>query len=431
MIYVDPIVYEIGLFFSCLIFLFVFSHLAHISKNYFLGITLILLVVLDSLLPNYGYFINIAVLFLLFQWHNKDKLLLINSILLSSLIKLISETLANPIIILFDNQNISTKTVWGSILFIIVNLLVQLAISITLIYLYEKFNIEENWNIAKSALFGLLIGYLFIVIFLFMRIIQHYQAYSDLISSIMLFILIQCIFIVIIFLKGNQTQRQTYTRELTKEQLKNLKMYTDQLEHDQIKLRGFERNYKGTIAGLKEIAKNGDFQQMQTSLGTLEDYSNSYFDNISMQLFKDLNNVQNPYLKSLLISKLTLIHQNQIECHFECRDVVSDGFINIFDLVRLLGISIDNAIEATKKQTNGEIQIAIIEETAQLSFVINNTTSNQADVTEMMQEGFTTKKHHSGLGLVNVQDIKRKYPNLFVQYRKNNQWFNLSIVITK
>ncbi|WP_259599918.1 hypothetical protein, partial [Clostridium botulinum] len=286
-------------------------------------------------MPNYGYFINIAVLFLLFQWHNKDKLLLINSILLSSLIKLISETLANPIIILFDNQNISTKTVWGSILFIIVNLLVQLAISITLIYLYEKFNIEENWNIAKSALFGLLIGYLFIVIFLFMRIIQHYQAYSDLISSIMLFILIQCIFIVIIFLKGNQTQRQTHTRELTKKQLKNLKMYTHQLEHDQIKLRGFERNYKGTIAGLKEIAKTGDFQQMQTSLGTLEDYSNSYFDNISMQLFKDLNNVQNPYLKSLLISKLTLIHQNQIECHFECRDVVSDGFINIFDLVRL------------------------------------------------------------------------------------------------
>ncbi|MCS6109301.1 hypothetical protein DWV12_18635, partial [Clostridium botulinum] len=220
-------------------------------------------------------------------------------------------------------------------MFIIVNLLVQLAISITLIYLYEKFNIEENWNIAKSALFGLLIGYLFIVIFLFMRIIQHYQAYSDLISSIMLFILIQCIFIVIIFLKGNQTQRQTHTRELTKKQLKNLKMYTHQLEHDQIKLRGFERNYKGTIAGLKEIAKTGDFQQMQTSLGTLEDYSNSYFDNISMQLFKDLNNVQNPYLKSLLISKLTLIHQNQIECHFECRDVVSDGFINIFDLVRL------------------------------------------------------------------------------------------------
>lgn len=431
MIYIEPIVYGIGQVFSCLIFFYIFSRLSHIHSKYLAGIALIFLIIVDTVFPNYDYFINALILYILFQWHNKNKLLLINSILLSSLIKLLAETLANPVIILFDSQHLSTHNLFGSILFVTINLLIQLFISVLFIYTYEHFEIEENWNIAKSALFGLLIGYLFIVIFFFMRIIQHYQAYSDLISSIMLFILIQCIFIVIIFLKGNQTQRETYTRELTKEQLKNLKMYTDQLEHDQIKLRGFERNYKGTIAGLREVAKSGDFQQMQTSLGALEDYSNNYFDNISMQLFKNLNNVENPYLKSLLISKLTLIHQNNIVCHFECRDTVKDALINIFDLVRLLGISIDNAIEATKNQAHGEIQIAIIEEKAQLSFIINNTTTEQTDVNEMMQEGFTTKQHHSGLGLVNVQDIKRKYPNLFVQYRKNNQWFNLNIVIIK
>jgi len=208
-------------------------------------------------------------------------------------------------------------------------------------------------------------------------------------------------------------------------------MYTDQLEHDQIKLRGFERNYKNTISDLKIIAQKGDYQKMDDSLGILEDYSDSYFDNISMQLFKDLNNVQNPYLKSLLISKLTLIHQNNIVCHFECRYVVDDALINIFDLVRLLGISFDNAIEATKDQPASEIQAAIIQEKQQLSFVINNTVKSETSVSEMMQDGFTTKQHHSGFGLVNVQDIKKKYPNLFVQYRKNGQWFTLNIIIIK
>ena len=208
-------------------------------------------------------------------------------------------------------------------------------------------------------------------------------------------------------------------------------MYTAQLEHDQIKLRSFEQNYKGTIKKLRSIAQAKDYAKMKTSLGTLEDYSNSYFDNISMQLFKDLNNVVNPYLKSLLISKLTLINQNKIDCHFECRDVVNEIAINIFDLVRLLGISIDNAIEATKGQKNGQIQIALVQETTQLSIIINNTTSEKTDINEMMQEGFTTKQHHTGLGMVNVQDIKRKYPNLFVQYRKNDKWFNLNIVIIK
>lgn len=431
MIYINPTIDVIGRALSGIVFFYVFNSLYRQRKNYFFVISAISIVITAIFIPDYAYFIDAIILYLAFCWHQKSKLLLINTILLSSLIQLLGETLVNTTAFFFNSQNISTKTFWGSALFVVITLLIQIIISAIFIISYRYFNIEEDWNIAHSSLFGLLIGYLFIVIFFFMRIIQHYQAYSDLMSGIMLFILIQCFFIVIVFLKSNQTQAETYTRELMKEQLKNLKMYTDQLETDQIKLRGFERNYKSTISGLRDIAKTGDYQEMKHSLGTLEDYSNSYFDNISMQLFKDLNNVQNPYLKSLLISKLTLIHQNNITCHFECRDTVNDVLINIFDLVRLLGISIDNATEATKNQKNGEIQIAIIEEAAQLSFVINNTTAEQTDISDMMQEGFTTKQHHSGLGMVNVQDIKKKYPNLFVQYRKNNQWFNLSIVIIK
>jgi len=431
MIQLDPTVYGIGRLLSCLIFFYAFNSFYHPHQNYRLIVAFILSLITDFFIHSYAYFFIAIILYLIFQRSQKSRLLLVNTIILSSLLKLLSETLADTTIILYYSEHIDTKTLLGSISFVSITILVQLVLSIAVIYSYKYFNIEENWNIANSGLFGLLIGYLFIVIFVFMRIIHHYQAYSDLISGIMLFILIQCFFIVIIFLKGNQTQQETYTRELTKGQLKNLKMYTDQLESDQIKLRSFERNYKGTITGLRKIAKTGDYQAMKSSLGTLENYSNSYFDNISMQLFKDLNNVQNPYLKSLLISKLTLIHQNNIKCHFECRDNVNDVLINIFDLVRLLGISIDNAIEATKGQPNGEIQIAIIEEAAQLSFIINNTTAEQAAITDMLQEGFTTKQHHSGLGMVNVQDIKKKYPNLFVQYRNNDQWFNLNIVIIK
>ena len=431
MIHLDPNVFLVGRLLTWVLFYYVFKSLYRPQKIYPLIILLALSLLTDMFLTKYDYFIVAILIFIAFNRQKKINHFLINAILLSSLIRLISETFANAAIIIFYNYNISTTSPSGSGLFVFTNFLIKLLISLGFVFLYKRYNVEDNWQIEKSSLFGLLIGYLFAVIYIFMQIIQHYQAYSDLISGIMLFILIQCIFIVIIFLKGNQTQKETYTRELTKEQLKNLKMYTDQLEHDQIKLRGFERNYKKTISGLKDIAQNGDYQQMHASLGTLEDYSNSYFDNISMQLFKDLNNVQNPYLKSLFISKLTLINQNNINCRFECRDLVDDALINIFDLVRLLGISFDNAIEATKGQKNGEIQIAIIQEQQQLSFIINNTMTAATDISNMMQEGFTTKKHHSGLGLVNVQDIKKKYPNLFVQYCKNDKWFDLNIVIIK
>ncbi|KRK52796.1 signal transduction protein [Companilactobacillus kimchii DSM 13961 = JCM 10707] len=262
-----------------------------------------------------------------------------------------------------------------------------------------------------------------------MHFIQENKAYSDLTIGVFAFIIIQCVFIAVLFGKASQTQQLAYKRELTKEQLKNLKMYTDQLEKDHLHLREFEHSYKDGIATLRSVAGDGDYTAMKQALEKLEVYSNGYFDNISMQLFKDLNNVQNSYLKSLFISKLTLIHQDNIKCHFECRNVIEDIDINIFDLVRLLGISIDNAIEATKGQNGAQIQIAIVKEKQQLSFLINNTIHSETKIQTMMQEGFTTKKNHSGLGMVNVQDIKKKYPNLFVQYRKNNDWFNLNITL--
>lgn len=427
---VDPNIYILGEIFTWMIFIYVFKSLYHPQKFYPL-IILYIISVLADIFTQYDYLIVGILLFLTFYWEKRSKILLLNTILLSSLVRLISETIANFVITTFLINNISSNTIQGSALFVITAVLTQLIISLSFVFAYRRFNLSSVWNIQHSLLFSLLISYLFAVIFIFMQIIQHYQAYSDLISGIMLFILIECTFIVIIFLKSHQGQTESYTRELTKEQLKNLKMYTDQLEHDQIKLQSFEHNYKDTISSLRTIAQERNYPKMKSSLNMLETYSDSYFDNISMQLFKDLNNVKNPYLKSLLISKLTLINQNDISCHFECRDTIDNILINIFDLVRLLGISFDNAIEATKDQENGEIQVAIIEEEKQLSFIINNTTTNKTDINEMMEEGFTTKKHHSGLGLVNIQDIKKKYPNLFVQYRKNESWFNLNIVIIK
>jgi two-component system sensor histidine kinase AgrC len=356
-----------------------------------------------------------SVLFKNDSWH-----LLLNTILLISLLRLISEIVAKAMQILLPNQNI--------FIVITLNILIKLVIAVIFVFLYQRFSFKRNWQLAKSNLISYLLTYLFVVIYLFMHLIQQINA--DLLASSFLFIMLQIAFIVILFLKTNQTQRLAYRRELTKDQLHNLKLYTDQLEKDQLHLRKFERNYKNIFTSLQMLADKNDYQAINESLHQLEIYSNSYFDNISMQLFKDLGNVQNPYLKSLLISKLTLISQNKINCQFECHDVVNQVAIDVFDLVRLLGISIDNAIEATKQQENGEIQIAIVQN-GQLIFLINNTITDKVDLQTMMQSGYTTKKNHSGFGMVNIQEIQKKYPNLFIQYHQINNQFKLSIQITK
>lgn len=412
------------------IFYYVFSTLYKIPKFYLTVLLFLISLLTNILFDDYALLITSFIMYLFIPHQKNPDHFLINTILLSSLVKLLASILNNSTILTFLAKAISLRNFTGYP-FITIQILIELAVAAVFLFVYRTFDLENKLAIKDSSVLGLLLGYLYVVIFFFMKSIQYYQAYSDLISGILLFILIQCIFIVILFLREIQNQKVAYSRELTRNQLKNLKMYTDQLEKDQIKLRGFKHSYKDLIANLRTVADTGNYEAMTNSLSKLEDYSDSYFDNISMQLFKDLNNVKNPYLKSLLISKLTLISQHKTNCHFECKDVVDDVSINIFDLVRLLGISIDNAIEATNDQAHGEIQIAFVKDNQQLAILINNTTDTDNSVSDMLQEGYTTKKNHSGIGMVNIQDIKLKYPNLFVQYRKNSSWFNLSILITQ
>ena len=367
-------------------------------------------------------YLLVAIMLYIVLFKNDSWHLLLNTILLTSLLRLISEIATKAIQLLLSSQNI--------FIVITLNTLVKLVIALIFVFLYQHFNFKQTWQLAKSNLVSYLLTYLFVVIYLFMHFVQKNHANANLLASSFLFILLQIFFIVILFLKTDQTQKLAYRRELTKDQLRNLKLYSNQLEKDQLHLRKFESNYKDIFTSLHTMADDSDYQAINDSLRKLEIYSNSYFDNLSMQLFKDLGNVQNPYLKSLLISKLTLINQEKINCQFECRDVVNQVSIDIFDLVRLLGISIDNAIEATKNQTNGTIQIAIVQN-GQLTFLINNTATKKVDLKTMMQSGYTTKKNHSGFGMVNIQEIQKKYPNLFIQYHQTNDQFKLSIQITK
>ncbi|WP_164506065.1 GHKL domain-containing protein [Companilactobacillus insicii] len=200
------------------------------------------------------------------------------------------------------------------------------------------------------------------------------------------------------------------------------------MEKEQLKLRKFKHDYKNMIVSLRSFTSR--IPELDETINKFDDYSSDYFKGQFLNQYKDLRNVENSYLKSLLISKFHTISLNETKCTFECRNKINNSSINIFDLIRLLGISIDNAIESTKGQSNGEINISIVKENNQLLFLINNTSSSTESVHKLVSEGYSTKKGHSGLGLSNIQEIKKKYPdNIISKYEKSDKWFKLELII--
>ncbi|WP_125588269.1 sensor histidine kinase [Companilactobacillus jidongensis] len=431
MIYVETRAYLLGTLLSWIMVFAIFFSIYHDRKKLnfkTITATVVLLIadaIVDSLADDWSFLLFVVGIYLIFEHHVKPNYFLLDAALISSITIYLVDIVMSAIVMLFV-QTQDTQG-WN---FTLISSAIEWALALGVIFLYRKYDLVGFLKrTAKTSVVTLLLTYFFVVLSIFMNFINHFQAYRKLIIGILLFIVIQIIVLLLIFLLETKHQKSLYQQQLSEEQFKNLKMYTDQLERDQLSVRKFKHDYENLLLSLRTVADSASDNALIESLNKFESYSDDYFNNASMKLYKDLNNVQNPYLKSLFISKLNQINHSHIDCHFECRNVINDISINIFDLVRLLGIAIDNAIEATKKQAKGKIQLAIISEDDQITFVIDNTVITPEKVASLSQTGYSTKKNHSGLGLSNVQDIKKKYPNLLVQYSEDADWFHLQLVL--
>lgn len=150
--------------------------------------------------------------------------------------------------------------------------------------------------------------------------------------------------------------------------------------------------------------------------------------------FDNIDNIKDELLKSLLISKLNTIFQQKIEHSFECLNTVEKiQDINFaFDIIRILGIAYDNAIEASiTLNDKAKISSMVYSVGSDLEFEIKNRFDHiEKTILELKKPGVTTKSGHAGYGLANIDEIKSKYDNILVEYRISDNWFTFVMSIS-
>lgn len=365
----------------------------------------------------------IFVMYLLLKEKGQKDYFLLNAIITSFLINILSDIISSSITSIFYKSN------KGDAFIVIIELISVFIITLLLNLVLIKSPILRIIKSAKTPTFSIIEIYFYTVTISFIYFIQKFKAYTTLISGILLFLIIQAIIVIYFYLYTTKHQQAKFEKKLILEQLDNLSQYTKQLDKDQKEMHKFKHDFKNILSSLNTIALSNDNPNLKKSLTELEGYSSQYFSNISMDDFKDLEYISNIYIKSLLISKLKTIKANGITCYFECKNDISHIDLNIFDLIRILGVSIDNAIEETAHQANGKIQIILINKNNQIDIIIKNTITKSIPINQIQQYGFSTKKKHEGLGMVNIQDIKQKYRNLLIHYNVLDKWFYTQISI--
>lgn len=254
------------------------------------------------------------------------------------------------------------------------------------------------------------------------------------------FLILQALFAIGIYNLMLIEQKQIIQKRKQEEFIKNqhqLEEYTTYLEKSEDDLRAFRHDYKNILNSLKVSAQEGNVQEV---IQKLDKYTETNLNSKALLKYKDVNHIYVKSVKSIIISKLTELYNLDIPYNFECRNNIRNlpDHVNELDLVRIIGITFDNAIEESKALIaekhdirSAEVQIMVYSDgPGEFEYEIRNKIENRKISTqEIQQRGFTTKKDHKGLGLTNIKEIDSKYPDMSISYTVRDGWFDFYMTI--
>ena len=288
---------------------------------------------------------------------------------------------------------------------------------------FKKLSIFEKFKSKKhlSILLNFIIGSLAIAIQCYIEFM-----YLDYIPTYLILLSIS-IFFVYFFISMFSLFR-TSKLEITTQDLEAEKLYNQTLTLLYDNIRGFKHDFNNIVQGI------GGYIATDNMEGLKEYYSEVLDDcqRVNNLALLSPEVINNPAIYSLLTSKYHEATELGIKVTLEIFMDLSTINMKIYELTRILGILIDNAIEAAKQCDEDEKEIIITfrkdnKKNKQL-FIIENTYSNKnVNIDEIFEKGKTSKKtddsKNHGLGLWEVRQTVKKNKYLDLYTTKSDKYF--------
>ncbi|SFL42641.1 two-component system, AgrA family, sensor histidine kinase AgrC [Lachnospiraceae bacterium KH1T2] len=208
------------------------------------------------------------------------------------------------------------------------------------------------------------------------------------------------------YTKSNEIKRKL-------EHLETLKEYTDNLEQVYNNLRSFKHDYINIMAAMTCYIEEKKYDELEIFfyehiLPMKENLTNK---NISMA---NLSRIKILDMKSIIYTKLLLAINQNIDITVDIPTEIVSVNMSPIDLARILGIYLDNAIEASLESDNPQLNFHLACIDNDIVLRISNTYIDRGlSIAQMQKRNVTTKGKGHGLGLYNVSEIFKKYNNVY------------------
>lgn len=297
-----------------------------------------------------------------------------------------------------------------------------------LLYLFVKkfkftFPMLESLNKhTKKLLIMNLVLAIFMICFQFFLMFYYSDTYS-LIVNILNIISLLAYFIISILSFISTSELSITTENLEREQLSK---QTLQLFYDDIS--AFKHDFGNILNGIGGYIFAEDVEGLK-----------KYYTQL-MKDYKQLDNlatlnpsiVNNHAIYNVLATKYHRANQLGIKINLEIFIDLNSLHMKIYEFTRILGILMDNAIEAAKECDEKIINVCIRKadnRNMQVLIVENTYNNKNVDTEKIFQKGVSSKPGNTGLGLWEVHKILKKNNNLNLFTTKNDIFFRQQLEI--
>ncbi len=221
--------------------------------------------------------------------------------------------------------------------------------------------------------------------------------------------------LLFLFLAMRRSWLEQIQAEAKQKALRDLQDYTHNLEVMYNGLRSFKHDYVNILLSLSGYIENRDVDELRKFFETQIFPTKNLIDQGDFKL-NQLGNIGVLEIKSLLSAKMIYAHESGIDVTIDIPDKVNSLLMDTVDLARILGIFLDNAIEAALETEQPQIGLNILQNQNGVSIIISNRfRDNGVVLHKLKQKGFSTKTGHQGIGLSNAQKIIGSYDNVLLE----------------
>ena len=190
--------------------------------------------------------------------------------------------------------------------------------------------------------------------------------------------------------------------------------YSKTYEQELVKRSKKQHEYKNQLVIIKSMIEDKD----KEVINYIDEILNDNNKNKDIKWLTRLTNIPLGGLKGLIYYKINEMTSKGIKVNLEVAESLNKKSLwknyskNSHDISKIIGVYIDNAIEAAAISSEKEVEIQFYLENNNIVLCIGNTFTGNIDLLKIDTEGYSTKGNNRGYGLALAKDLLSKHSDI-------------------